>query len=1063
MTAYCLTHNMGTTIHFSLWLGMVAFTMIGKVECLSQPVYLVTSPDGNVTVEEGQPINLSCEVHNSYGTGQLQWDLPPNFKHRAPSVTWEDRQATINQSGMSKLTVDEAMMGDSGKYDCRIENIVKSIYVTVKGVSEIHDIVLDSNNIQDMLHVEMAIVPPRRKIQIMEGESVRVNCSVNLSQLYPHVVKNAQLSWITKKHKVHQRRVDNSTITLIIDNANSSDAGFYTCWFNTSQGSTQKLFYISVNAKSKDGAVCTTSQFLCEKHHHCIFVRYRCNGQEDCLDGSDEHNCEENPCVDQFPCLNGHCVDRDRVCDIHHENDCGDWSDELCIFLPQYFTAVNETTVDIPPDDTVEEDQMTWLKTTVYAVIGCTVGIVLFISIIVVAVFRIRMKRDACNQRERVVQRHQGPQPLSSNSSRPSGEAQESQPFLEGRQNYGNIIVNVNNGVQYVPVSEFVVMETPPTYSEVVEEIQVQHNSAPPDYSTLDRFPQRPNSLQVATSNNRRTPHRCTRQAAPSSDNQGTLPQYTAENNSRPPTHSVSVQTTRSQTAGQGQSSRTQHPRGGDSTRTSTSRGLPKQPNMAVQGGQIILRNQHLPTIQSCSPTSSDPTTSDTQPLQLQVQGGQIMLGGTDSANSVGVPPPSSPPPVTSSAQRDLPPLPTSGQTSCSGQALSAPPGGNHQGVVPAQSSCAIPIRSPPSDNNRSEDLLASGCVTVPCDSPENPLSMMLPPHQINNVSPPLPLNIHPDNVTPCLPANIPPDIATPALPPNIVSQPLPANIESHDPPANIESRHPPANIESRHPPANIESHDLPANIESRHPPANIESHDLPPHTQALPANTLLQPLDAVSSTSPTSVVSELTAESSSVLQGAEVNCAPRGKSSLVCQAGNSSVITPRDNPQGGALECGGGAKEEDESLYDAPWECDLDLFISEIPDRAVQSHSDSLSNQNQSGSSPNLVAVEPDITNSERNTVSDSPSQSTSLPGGHNYESINELRNNRMCEDPVSGTSSASNTIQVVDGRICLSNQNTFPRMSDSHHHSRSLPKTPDNSSTRGQITIKDGNIVLT
>ncbi|XP_033752031.1 uncharacterized protein LOC117335884 [Pecten maximus] len=234
---------MGTTAYLLVWLSTLAFTAIGKVGCLVPPVYLVTSPDGNVTVEEGQPIKLSCEVHNSDGTAQLQWDLPPNFKLRASAITWEDKQSNVN-----KLTIDEAMIGDSGKFDCRVENIVKSVYVTVKA-SEIHDILLDSTNIHDRVHVEMAIVPPRRKIQIMEGESVRVNCSVNLSRPYPHVMKNAQLSWITKKNKVHQKRVDNSTITLIIDNANSSDAGFYTCWFNTSQGSTQKLFYISVNAK----------------------------------------------------------------------------------------------------------------------------------------------------------------------------------------------------------------------------------------------------------------------------------------------------------------------------------------------------------------------------------------------------------------------------------------------------------------------------------------------------------------------------------------------------------------------------------------------------------------------------------------------------------------------------------------------------------------------------------------------------------------------------------------------------------------------------------------------
>lgn len=89
------------------------------------------------------------------------------------------------------------------------------------------------------------------------------------------------------------------------------------------------------------------------KYAHCIewnfysilLVRWRCDSQKDCADGSDETNCNVNAtgytpnyshyytpaCSDdEYKCKNNKCVDFDRLC--NQENDCGDNSDEngLC-------------------------------------------------------------------------------------------------------------------------------------------------------------------------------------------------------------------------------------------------------------------------------------------------------------------------------------------------------------------------------------------------------------------------------------------------------------------------------------------------------------------------------------------------------------------------------------------------------------------------------------------------------------------------------------------------------------------------------------------------------------
>jgi hypothetical protein len=69
-------------------------------------------------------------------------------------------------------------------------------------------------------------------------------------------------------------------------------------------------------------------EFSCSSNHYCLPAAWKCDGENDCIDGSDEVNCSNNSCEPwQFQCANKRCIMKSWVCD--RENDCHDGSDEV--------------------------------------------------------------------------------------------------------------------------------------------------------------------------------------------------------------------------------------------------------------------------------------------------------------------------------------------------------------------------------------------------------------------------------------------------------------------------------------------------------------------------------------------------------------------------------------------------------------------------------------------------------------------------------------------------------------------------------------------------------------
>lgn len=79
---------------------------------------------------------------------------------------------------------------------------------------------------------------------------------------------------------------------------------------------------------------CSAEHFTCNDGY-CISIAFRCDGERDCNDNSDELKCPAvfNRCPEgEFKCRGSHggpsgqCILNRFHCD--GDNDCGDWSDE---------------------------------------------------------------------------------------------------------------------------------------------------------------------------------------------------------------------------------------------------------------------------------------------------------------------------------------------------------------------------------------------------------------------------------------------------------------------------------------------------------------------------------------------------------------------------------------------------------------------------------------------------------------------------------------------------------------------------------------------------------------
>ncbi|KAL5007538.1 hypothetical protein ScPMuIL_016344 [Solemya velum] len=481
---------------------------------------------------------------------------------------------------------------------------------------------------------------PDSSIQAIQGQCLTVRCVSNIP------VPASSLSWraLADGKNLHgpltTRKIDNRVSELHIKKVDKSDAGKYRCFFNNSDVYINVTLTIWVHSK-ESGAYCDHTQFRCSEQSYCIFSLYRCDGYEDCPDKSDEQDCNGDPCAGKVRCKSGRCVSKEHKCDAR---DCGDLSKKSCqTTIPT--TGIISVVSEEPATDNA--DDMTWLKTTVYSVIGCAVGVVLFISVVVIFFFRLKMRKAERQRAMRALVRLRQVNQVSNPTT--NCGASENEPFIHTAA--GNIFVNVNNGVQYVPGIELEMgLVSPPSYSDAVQESRHQQGSPPPPYSTFDRnmsmSPSRTAEISTSTSNLELNRMAMCEQSPVAFQVQDTDACGMIDLDNQNIDSSVQytqLSDTGNQSIGCGPSNyvsnRDENAHLTSDNEPNTSLHKHKQSKIEVRDGQIVLASDEAPSTSSCDISDSTVTISDDgakAASQLVVRDGQIILTIPESLSAEG-------------------------------------------------------------------------------------------------------------------------------------------------------------------------------------------------------------------------------------------------------------------------------------------------------------------------------------------------------------------------------------------------------------------------------------------
>lgn len=297
-----------------------------------------------------------------------------------------------------------------------------------------------------------------------------------------------QFSTDSNTNRVMVMSLSRNEANLVFESLKESDSGEYTC--KCSELNLYENIRIKVKAVSKYKKYCNDKMFVCSTGH-CIGRHYVCDGKPDCKFGIDEdyEHCGPNPCEGKIPCDDGRCIPASWCCDEERDPNCTTKVKPRCCLQ----AARDYPNVDSSTFPELQFNDMGFLQTTIYTVIGCAMAFMFIVTILVIAICRVHLKRNVVSRCPLHHQHVRTGSPL-----RPGLPLYDIDMFLDRHTHQeshsGGLLVtyNINNGVQFVgrPID-------PPPYCEIID--APPREGPPPPYVSRENLSRAPVDSSAST------------------------------------------------------------------------------------------------------------------------------------------------------------------------------------------------------------------------------------------------------------------------------------------------------------------------------------------------------------------------------------------------------------------------------------------------------------------------------------------------------------------------------------------------------------------------------------